>query len=89
MCRTQARRKRIAPLDSPGPLTGGGTPTIDSGAAGVRGRVFVQKVPWIHGSGEENTIDLDLSAWIGVREKWIVDRSDIDASDRIEIDIHQ
>ena len=44
---------------------------------------------WIHGSGEENTIDLDLSAWIGVREKWIVDRSDIDASDRIEIDIHQ
>jgi len=35
---------------------------------------------WIHGSGEENTIDLDLSAWIGVREKWIVDRSDIDAS---------
>jgi len=44
---------------------------------------------WIHGSGEENTIDLDLSARIGVREKWIVDRSDIDASDRIEIDIHQ
>ena len=48
---------------------------------------------WIHGSGEENTIDLDLSAWIsawiGVREKWIVDRSDIDASDRITIDIHQ
>ena len=45
--------------------------------------------------GEENTIDLGLSASgppeceIGMREKWMVHRLDIDASGRIEIDIHQ
>ena len=47
--------------------------------------------------GEENTIDLGSSASgppeceIGMREKWMVHRLsiDIDASGRIEIDIHQ